>query len=114
VSWAETIGPSVAAVVAAILEHRPHPEMGYRSCLALMRDAKTFGDTRTEAACRRALAIGSPTRKSVNAILNAGLDRRPIVTQPTLPAIDHDNVRGGDYYATEADDDQQPKQENER
>ena len=102
VSWAETIGPSVAAVVTKILEDRPHPEMGYRSCLALMRDAKTFGAERTEAACRRALHIGSPTRKSVTAILKAGLERAPLEPQPELPSIDHDNVRGGEYFATDA------------
>ena len=38
-SWAESVGPSVKAVVASILVERPHPEMGFRSCLALMRDA---------------------------------------------------------------------------
>lgn len=102
VSWAETVGPSVADVVTKILADKPHPEMGYRSCLALMRDAKTYGTERTEAACRRALAIGSPTRKSVAAILKAGLDRSPIETQPELPSIDHDNLRGGDYFATDA------------
>lgn len=102
VSWAETIGPSVGAVVQQILADKPHPEMGYRSCLALMRDAKTYGDERTESACARALFIGSPTRKSVNAILKAGLDRTPIESQPELPAIDHDNVRGGEYFATDA------------
>jgi transposase len=102
VSWGESLGPSVAAVVCQILESRPHPEMGYRSCLALMRDAKTYGDERTEAACRRALAIGSATRKSVHAILKTGLDRAPIeIEQPELPMVEHDNVRGGEYYVTD-------------
>lgn len=102
ISWAESIGPSVGAVVAEILAGFPHPEQGYRSVLALMRDVKTHGIDRAEAACGRALKIGSPTRKSVNAILKAGLDRVALATQPELPAIEHDNVRGGDYYATDA------------
>jgi hypothetical protein len=67
-----------------------------------MRDAKTFGAERTEAACQRAIVIGSPTRKSVTAILKSGLDRAPVEPQPELPSIEHDNVRGGDYFATDA------------
>jgi transposase len=38
--WAGTIGPQTAALAAAILADRPHPEQGYRSCLGLLRLAK--------------------------------------------------------------------------
>lgn len=31
--WAETTGPSTAELVRGVLESRPHPEQGYRSCL---------------------------------------------------------------------------------
>src|SRR5690606_15825050 len=79
------------------------PEKGYRSCLALIRDAKRYEAERVEAACRRALAIGAPTRRSVLAILKNGLDRVPLELdderQLPLP-VAHENVRGGDYYAT--------------
>jgi len=37
VHWAETIGVATAALVAAILASRPHPEQGYRSCLGRLR-----------------------------------------------------------------------------
>jgi transposase len=109
VGWAETVGPHVAEVVRQVLKSRPHPEQGYRSCMALMRDAKKHGPTRTDAACRRALAIGSPTRKSVEAILKARLEMVPVEDerQQELPVVVHENVRGGDYYDT---DQQQPKE----
>jgi len=101
IEWSATIGPAVQDVVEQILAMRPHPEMGYRSCMALFRDAKTFGPARTDAACRRALAIGAPTRKSVIAILRAGLDQVPLEPeQRELPVVEHENVRGGDYYDT--------------
>ena len=80
---------------------RPHPEQGYRSCLALIRDAKRYGNDRTEAACERALRIGSPTRKTVMAILNRGLDRaQALDDEPATPQRlgVHDNIRGGDYF----------------
>jgi transposase len=106
VSWAATIGPSTAAVVERILADKPHPEQGYRSCMALIRTAKAYGHDRTEAACGRALAIGSPTRKSVEAILKRGLDRVPLADEKTPNIVVHENIRGGDYFDKEELDDQ--------
>jgi len=106
VSWAATIGPSAAAVVERILADKPHPEQGYRSCMALIRTAKAYGHGRTEAACGRALAIGSPTRKSVEAILKRGLDRVPVGDEKTPSIVVHENIRGGDYFDKEEQNDQ--------
>ena len=100
-TWALDIGPRARDVVKHLLEHRPHPEHGYRSCLGLLGLAKRFGPARLEAACERALLIGAPTRKSVLSILDKGLDRAPLPSsdpQTTLPLPTHDNVRGPDYY----------------
>jgi transposase len=106
VSWAATIGPSTASVVERILADRPHPEQGYRSCMALIRTAKSYGHERTEAACNRALAIGAPTRKSVEAILKRGLDRIPLADEKTPNIVVHENIRGGDYFDKEEQRDQ--------
>lgn len=105
-AWAATIGPSAAAVVERILADKPHPEQGYRSCMALIRTAKAYGHERTEAACGRALAIGSPTRKSVEAILKRGLDRVPLADEKTPNIVVHENIRGGDYFDKEEQHDQ--------
>jgi hypothetical protein len=99
VNWAGTVGPSAAALVDHILRRRENPETAYRSCMALIRSAKPYEPARFDAACRRALNIGSPTRKSVLAILSRGLDEAPAPDDsepPIGPA--HDNVRGGAYY----------------
>ena len=37
------IGPSTAALCDLILEHRPHPEQGFRACLGIVRLVKPFG-----------------------------------------------------------------------
>lgn len=103
VSWAGTIGPSAAAVAEHILADKPHPEQGYRSCRALIRTASRYGHARTEAACARALAIGNPTRKSVEAILKNGLDRVALQEEPDADhslAV-HENIRGGEYFNKE-------------
>jgi transposase len=98
IDWAQSVGPSVGQVVERILHSRPHPEAGYRSCMALIRDAKRYGPGRLDDACRRALSIGSPTRKSVQMILKRGLDRVHDEPNDTPTMIRHENVRGGDYY----------------
>jgi transposase len=51
VSWAEKTGPQTAALVKGVMESRPHPEHGYRSCLGILRLGKRYGDLRLEAAC---------------------------------------------------------------
>lgn len=98
--WAETIGPATAAVAATILEHRPHPEQGYRSCLGLRRLGREYGPTRLEAACRRAQTIEAFAFKSVQSILKTGLDQQALPEPaPTIPLpIDHDHLRGTAYY----------------
>lgn len=102
VTWAREIGPSAAELVAHVLSSRRRPEHGYRSCLALIKDAKRYEPQRVDAACKRALRIGAPTRRSVLAILSNGLDRVPLddddTSEEALPV--HDNVRGGSYFAT--------------
>lgn len=111
ISWAGSIGPSVAAVVERILTDRPHPEQGYRSCMALIRTAKSYGHERTEAACKRALAIGAPTRKSVEAILKRGLDRVALTDEPSPRIVVHENIRGGEYFDKEEQHD--PRRDDE-
>jgi transposase len=99
INWAATLGPSVGALVDHVLGSRENPETAYRSCMALIRSAKPYEPGRFDAACRRALDIGSPTRRSVLAILSAGLDAVPLADAPEPPpGVTHDNVRGGAYY----------------
>ena len=99
VRWAGKSGPATAGVVEAILESRPHPLQGYRSCLGLMRLGKLYGADRLEAACIRARAIQSASYRSVASILKAGLDRQALPERPSPhPALLHANVRVADYY----------------
>ncbi len=99
VGWAEATGPQTAALVKAVMEERPHPEQGFRSCLGIMRLGRRFGDERLEAACMRALAIRGLSYRSVESILRTGLDREALPAPSTAIAPRaHENVRGPDYY----------------
>ena len=53
IGWGATIGRHTEALVQALLESRPHPEQGYRSCLGILRLAKQHGPERLDAACAR-------------------------------------------------------------
>lgn len=102
ISWAASIGPRTAELVERILESKPHPEQGYRSCLGLLRLGQTYSAARLEAASERALRIGGISYRSVKSILQNSLDRAPLVEQTALRLPqNHTHVRGGAYYASD-------------
>ena len=98
-NWAAETGPATAQVAKYILDHRPHPEQGFRSCLGIIRLGRRYGSDRVEAACRRALAIQACSYRSVELILKSGLDGQPLPgPPPRLPVRRHANLRGPTYY----------------
>ena len=104
IDWGRTVGPQCAQAVTHLLDHKPHPEQGYRACLGIMRLAKGYGAQRMEAACRRALALDAVTYPSLASILKTKLDQQPLPEEegeasPTV--TDHDNIRGEAYYQTQ-------------
>ena len=99
-NWALSIGPATRDIAQYQLESKPHPEMGYRACLGLMRLARQYTAARLELACVRARALRAMTYRSVAAILKAGLEQQPLPTprQIDLALPVHANVRGSKYY----------------
>jgi transposase len=101
VAWAAKTGPRTASLVEKILETKPHPEQGYRSCLGILRLGGAYTPARLEAACDRALKIQALSYRSVKSILQSGLDQAALTEQVTLCLPqDHEHVRGRAYYAT--------------
>jgi len=100
VHWAEQIGPNTARLFERILSDKPHPEMGYRSCLGIIRLAEQYSASRMEAAAHRALETNACRYQSVKSILKNSLDQQPLVEQlPSLPPPPpHDNIRGAEYF----------------
>src|SRR5580692_7212193 len=94
VHWAESIGPHTARLFERILADKPHPEMGYRSCLGIIRLAAQYSAVRMEAAADRALRSGACRYQSVKSILKNSLDLQPLTELPSLPPLPpHDNIR---------------------
>jgi transposase len=98
VRWAETAGPATAQLFAEILQSKPHPEMGYRSCLGILRLGQRYSTERLEAAAKRAVSTGACSYYSVKSILERSLDRQALETPPSSPPLAHDNLRGAAYF----------------
>jgi transposase len=99
VHWAQTIGPHTARLFERILADKPHPEMGYRSCLGIIRLAGQYSSSRVEAASERALVTGACRYQSVKSILKHSLDAvPPAEPPPSLPPPPHGNIRGPEYF----------------
>jgi transposase len=98
VHWAESIGPNTAQLFERIMNDWPHPEMGYRGCLGIIRLAGKYSAQRVEAAAERALLTGACRYKSVESILKNSLDQVPPSSPPPAITPPHDNIRGSEYF----------------
>jgi transposase len=98
VKWAEKSGPSTGTLVKEIMERRPHPEQGFRSCLGIIRLGRRYGEERLEAACTRALLMRAYSYKSVESILKNNLDGKELPERPSGKCVTHENIRGNNYY----------------
>ena len=99
-SWAEAAGPHIAGLFRHILATKPHPEMGYRTCLGLMRLSGKYSVERLEAAAARALHFHAYSLASVESILHHHLETQPIPETVGIPSaiVVHDNIRGATYF----------------
>jgi transposase len=99
-NWADTAGPNTGQLFRQILVTKPHPEMGYRSCLGLVRLAGLHTLPRLEAAAARAVHFGAYSLHSVESILKHHLENEPWTVIPVVrPATPlHDNIRGAAYF----------------
>ncbi len=70
---AQTIGPACQGLIEALFAHRVLDNL--RAAQGVIGLAKTYGPSRLEAACARALAFESPLYRTVKTILIKGLDQ---------------------------------------
>jgi transposase len=94
---AALIGSDTAVLVDVIMRSRPHPEQGFRSCIGIIGLVKRFGFERVDAACARALVLGTRSYSSVAAILKNHREHAPTTTAEA-PILIHENIRGPGYY----------------
>ncbi|HDS1145116.1 IS21 family transposase [Stenotrophomonas maltophilia] len=98
--WAKGVGDGALTVVQSLLDAARQPAAALNACGNLQKVAYKHGAERFELACSRALAIKSPTVKSIRSILQNGLERHEAISALASPLPSHGNVRGPNYYST--------------
>jgi transposase len=99
-SWADAAGPNTGELFRQILATKPHPEMGYRACLGLVRLGSKHTIERLEAAAARALHIRGYSLASIASILQHRLESQPLPEASAAPPslVAHANIRGAAYF----------------
>ncbi len=98
-SWASGIHEDVHLYILKILDRKQHPEQAYKSCVGILSFAKKVGNERLVKACQRALGYGIYNYKTIQTILEKGLDKydeNEEDKQLEMPL--HENIRGEEYY----------------
>ena len=100
IHWAESIGPSTAIVIRAILSSHKVEQQAYKSCMGLLKLADKYSVARIEASCQKALSYTPmPSYKSVKTILTTGQDKVQDLQPPkTNNSAVHGFTRGAEYY----------------
>ena len=98
ISWSKNYGEHTQELIKAILNKRPHPEMGFRSCIGILNTAKNLESNIVEAVSKKMLRLNSYSVKSFRSILKNKTynKQKPVVAM--TPNSHHINVRGEDYY----------------
>ncbi len=97
-SWGKTIGPCTEACFQRLMDQYNHPEIAYRACLGIIGLGKRYDNVRLENACERAIRLGAVSYRSLKSILEKGLDKIKVGLEQQDLFLDHENVRGKNYY----------------
>jgi len=102
-NWGLTIGNETAKLFKNIMDSRPHPEMGFRSCLGIISTYKKYqatGYTEEHLEIISTMAI-SKHRYKVGQVKELLKSYKPTDADDSASLIaltDHDNIRGADYF----------------
>ena len=98
IGWGKSYGPHTGALMEKILQVKPHPEMGFRSCMGILRQAKNHDPAEIEAVSKRMLELGLYRVKHFKAILSNKVYNTAETATVLVPDSHHENVRGQAYY----------------
>lgn len=103
-NWGLTIGSETAKLFKNIMDSRPHPEMGFRSCLGIISAYKKYqvnGYTEEHLEIISTMAISKHCYK-VGQVKELLKSYKPTDTDENASLIaltDHDNIRGANYFS---------------
>jgi transposase len=99
-NWANTIGSITVKLFDSIMKSKPHPEMGFRICLGIMREYKSYlekenwDEDKLETISARALEYHKYRVNDIKTLL-----RKNKSASSTPSLSEHQNIRGSSYYA---------------
>ncbi|HXH73923.1 MAG TPA: IS21 family transposase [Bacteriovoracaceae bacterium] len=96
--WGKSIGPFTECCFQKLMDQCEHPELAYKACLGIIGLGKKYEKERVENACERAYRLGAVGYKSIKSILEKGLDRVKVCGEQQDLALEHENIRGKNYY----------------
>jgi len=103
-NWGLTVGPQTAKLFKNIMDSRPHPEMGFRTCLGIISDFKKYqekGYTEEHLEIIATLAIDKHYYR-VAQIKGLLRSHKPMDNDESASLIaleNHSNIRGAGYYS---------------
>lgn len=103
-NWGMTIGSETAKLFKNVMDNRPHPEMGFRTCLGIIGTYKKY---QTQGFSEEHLEIISTVAISkhyykVAQVRDLLKSYKPVENDESaslLALCNHDNVRGADYFS---------------
>ncbi|MFH1542022.1 MAG: IS21 family transposase [bacterium] len=96
--WAAKYGQAVKELVEKIMTEHSFPEQGYRACLGIIRLESKYSADKLNRACDRALRYRVHSYSGVRNILLNNLEELEESKTEKVPAIQHENIRGPEYY----------------
>ncbi len=98
---ARAVGPETVRMVETLLERRSCQEQNFCSVLGVLELEENYSAERLEVACRIALSL-SPRGHNYPTIASILQHNRDFLLDPAphSPQIQHENLRGGEYYAS--------------
>jgi transposase len=97
--WAEKVGQKTLEFCNQLIQRR-HPEQAFRSCMGIMNLTGRYKAERVEKACATALSLNACYYRNVKNILSNNQDRLFEERPSEYVSVNHDNIRGKDYYRT--------------
>lgn len=91
------IGSYAHLATERMLQNSIYMEQNYKACFGMLMLCKNYGASRLNAACERAIQGTRVNYTMIKNILERGLDKQAVSTEPVIK-IDHENIRGGDHY----------------
>ena len=101
-NWGLTIGENTSRLLKTIMDRKPHPEMGYRSCLGLMRAyekaKESMSEEKLDAISAHALKFQKFRLQQIRELLNNPPYEAHEEDAQLFALSNHENIRGSAYY----------------